>query len=645
MQEVSEMSKLLRKLKVGARLYIMFSFLVIFLLIIAYGGITSRIALIEDSNGMLDIVSQQIQADTATYGTPSQGLIYIENTLSNNISEMEASNRMIIFMVILGLVITIPIVALIVRSIVVPLRQVEHITRQATHGNINVNLPPSSNDEIGILANEIGHLVRVIKDITTDLTRINHEFNIVGDIEYKADSSKYENSFKDLVESINQLLHHQVMDTQMILNTMEKIKAGDFKLDVPEMPGKKAILPQTMYDLLVTLNRFANSSRLLAKDASAGILNKNIDVDRYTGRWYDLANSLNELVAAVNAPLTIIENSLNEMSKGNFEDARIEQTFKGSFENLKNALNTTEETTLEYVNEISQILSSMAKGDLTVSVTKNYIGSYAPIETALTQILSSLNDTMNEIQSTVNHVAQGAEQMSSNSMVLADGASKQTASIEELSSSLMLVHEKTTQASERAHQANTAAASSEEFALQGRETVNTMSETLDALKESSGQIANIVGVINNVAFQTNLLALNASVEAARAGEHGKGFAVVADEVRNLASKSSKSASETAEIVDSDSKNLAAGLKAAEDVVAAFETITSNISEISGIVFEIAGTSNDQLTSITNIKAAVSEIADVVTDTAATAEESAAASQELSSQAELLRNKIAFFKLR
>jgi len=623
----------------------MFSFLVIFLLIIAYGGITSRIALIEDSNGMLDIVSQQIQADTATYGTPSQGLIYIENTLSNNISEMEASNRMIIFMVILGLVITIPIVALIVRSIVVPLRQVEHITRQATHGNINVNLPPSSNDEIGILANEIGHLVRVIKDITTDLTRINHEFNIVGDIEYKADSSKYENSFKDLVESINQLLHHQVMDTQMILNTMEKIKAGDFKLDVPEMPGKKAILPQTMYDLLVTLNRFANSSRLLAKDASAGILNKNIDVDRYTGRWYDLANSLNELVAAVNAPLTIIENSLNEMSKGNFEDARIEQTFKGSFENLKNALNTTEETTLEYVNEISQILSSMAKGDLTVSVTKNYIGSYAPIETALTQILSSLNDTMNEIQSTVNHVAQGAEQMSSNSMVLADGASKQTASIEELSSSLMLVHEKTTQASERAHQANTAAASSEEFALQGRETVNTMSETLDALKESSGQIANIVGVINNVAFQTNLLALNASVEAARAGEHGKGFAVVADEVRNLASKSSKSASETAEIVDSDSKNLAAGLKAAEDVVAAFETITSNISEISGIVFEIAGTSNDQLTSITNIKAAVSEIADVVTDTAATAEESAAASQELSSQAELLRNKIAFFKLR
>ncbi|MCL2753157.1 MAG: methyl-accepting chemotaxis protein [Defluviitaleaceae bacterium] len=639
------MSKLLRKLKVGARLYIMFSFLVIFLLIIAYGGITSRIALIEDSNGMLDIVSQQIQADTATYGTPSQGLIDIENTLSNNISEMEASNRMIIFMVILGLVITIPIVALIVRSIVVPLRQVEHITRQATHGNINVNLPPSSNDEIGILANEIGHLVRVIKDITTDLTRINHEFNIVGDIEYKADSSKYENSFKDLVESINQLLHHQVMDTQMILNTMEKIKAGDFKLDVPEMPGKKAILPQTMYDLLVTLNRFANSSRLLAKDASAGILNKNIDVDRYTGRWYDLANSLNELVAAVNAPLTIIENSLNEMSKGNFEDARIEQTFKGSFENLKNALNTTEETTLEYVNEISQILSSMAKGDLTVSVTKNYIGSYAPIETALTQILSSLNDTMNEIQSTVNHVAQGAEQMSSNSMVLADGASKQTASIEELSSSLMLVHEKTTQASERAHQANTAAASSEEFALQGRETVNTMSETLDALKESSGQIANIVGVINNVAFQTNLLALNASVEAARAGEHGKGFAVVADEVRNLASKSSKSASETAEIVDSDSKNLAAGLKAAEDVVAAFETITSNISEISGIVFEIAGTSNDQLTSITNIKAAVSEIADVVTDTAATAEESAAASQELSSQAELLRNKIAFFKLR
>ena len=77
----------------------------------------------------------------------------------------------------------------------------------------------------------------------------------------------------------------------------------------------------------------------------------------------------------------------------------------------------------------------------------------------------------------------------------------------------------------------------------------------------------------------------------------------------------------------------------------FETIANNILKISGHITEIAEISSEQLKSIANINASVSEITGVVTDISATAEESASASQELTSQAELLREKIAFFKLR
>ena len=54
-------------------------------------------------------------------------------------------------------------------------------------------------------------------------------------------------------------------------------------------------------------------------------------------------------------------------------------------------------------------------------------------------------------------------------------------------------------------------------------------------------------------------------------------------------------------------------------------------------------STEQLKSVAGINNSVSEITGVVTDTSDTAQESAAAAHELSSQAELLKQKIAFFK--
>ena len=76
-----------------------------------------------------------------------------------------------------------------------------------------------------------------------------------------------------------------------------------------------------------------------------------------------------------------------------------------------------------------------------------------------------------------------------------------------------------------------------------------------------------------------------------------------------------------------------------------QTITDNIREIAGHITEIAEISEEQLDSISKIDASVFEITGVVTDISATAEESASASLELSSKAETLREKVAFFKLR
>jgi methyl-accepting chemotaxis protein len=96
---------------------------------------------------------------------------------------------------------------------------------------------------------------------------------------------------------------------------------------------------------------------------------------------------------------------------------------------------------------------------------------------------------------------------------VAAGSEEMTASIREISETMV----KSKQTSSRA--------------VTQMQSANSEAERLSAAAQA---MQGIVELIGNITGQINLLALNATIESARAGEAGRGFAVVAGEVKNLA---------------------------------------------------------------------------------------------------------------
>ena len=65
-----------------------------------------------------------------------------------------------------------------------------------------------------------------------------------------------------------------------------------------------------------------------------------------------------------------------------------------------------------YIGEISSILDNISHGDLTASISQDYVGDFASIKDSLDGILQNLNSTMSQIAESSDHVSNGSDQMS-----------------------------------------------------------------------------------------------------------------------------------------------------------------------------------------------------------------------------------------
>jgi methyl-accepting chemotaxis protein len=293
--------------------------------------------------------------------------------------------------------------------------------------------------------------------------------------------------------------------------------------------------------------------------------------------------------------------------------------------------------------EIVVPLQQLAQGDLSFEARPR--DEHDVLRKALQQLGSDLNEMIAQILTTGEQIASGSSQVSDSSQSLSEGATKSASSLEEITSSMNEIGSQTTQSAENANQANLLAGNAASAAQAGNSQMGEMVAAMGEINTAGQNISKIIKVIDEIAFQTNLLALNAAVEAARAGQHGKGFAVVAEEVRNLAARSAKAASETAELIEGSVEKAGNGTQIAEKTADSLQEIVSEITKVTDLIAEIAAASNEQAQGVSQVNQGLQLIDQVIQQNTASAEESAATSEQLSSQAAQLQQMLQRFTLK
>ena len=345
-----------------------------------------------------------------------------------------------------------------------------------------------------------------------------------------------------------------------------------------------------------------------------------------------LAQTYQSMKDTIHGVLTETDMLIAAVQNGQLVARGHAEQFQGEWQTLILGINRLIDAFVSPITLFNQTLDQLARGDFTATLsTSDYRGDFLTMLNQFTSMIETLTNVVINVKTSAQDVAQRSREMRIVAEQMSEGAAQQAAATEEVSASMQEMSANIRQTADNAKLTESMAATSAEDARAGKQAVSEIIRAMEV-------IADRISVVQEIASQTNMLSLNATIEAAKAQEYGKGFTVVASSVRDLARQSREAADEIRSLVH-DCVVLSS--QAGE----VLQRLVPSSEKTADLVQEICAASQEQSTGVEHVNQAVQQLDIVTQHNAATSEELASTAENLTTQADALQRAMAFFTVK
>lgn len=231
------------------------------------------------------------------------------NEASKNGDEMASSSRMI--MIIMIIVISgaaLAFAVYIIRTIVKPVKEIDHVAKEIAKGNLDQSITYTSKDELGVLSVNFNKTVERLKDYVNYIDEISNVLNQIADgdlvfeltYDYAGEFAKIKDALDHISDSLNDTLGQINQSSDQVASGSDQVASGAQALSqgATEQASSIEELAATINEISRQINENADYARQANQKANAvgsEMMESNEQMKQMINAMDEISNSSNEI--------------------------------------------------------------------------------------------------------------------------------------------------------------------------------------------------------------------------------------------------------------------------------------------------------------------------------------------------------------
>ena len=235
-------------------------------------------------------------------------------------------------------------------------RNIAEVTTAVARGDLSRKITVDVKGEILELKDTVNTMVDQLNAFAGEVTRVAREVGTEGKLGGQAKVPGVGGTWKDLTVNVNFMASNLTGQVRNIADVATAIANGDLSRKITvDVRGEILQLKETLNTMVDQLNRFAGEVTRVAREVGTeGKLGGQADVPGVAGTWKDLTDSVNSMAGNLTAQVRNIAEVTTAVARGDLS-RKITADVKGELLELKNTINTMVDQLNAFAAEVTRV--------------------------------------------------------------------------------------------------------------------------------------------------------------------------------------------------------------------------------------------------------------------------------------------------
>jgi HAMP domain-containing protein/signal transduction histidine kinase/CheY-like chemotaxis protein len=294
-------------------------------------------------------------------------------------------------------------------------RQLLKVLAEVKNGNFTVRMPQDAVGLEGKVYDTFNEIIALNEKMMIEFSHAGNTIGKKGKLSQRIEVPSTKGSWKDGVDSLNELISDLVHPTIEIAHVISSVAKGNLSQEMPEEIGDQKLegeflrIAKEVNYMVKQLNLFSMEvTRVALEVGSEGKLGGQAKVKGVGGVWKDLTDSVNNMAGNLTSQVRNIAEVTTAIARGNLSK-KITVDVRGEMLELKNTINTLVDQLNSFGSEVTRVaLEVGTEGKLGGQATVKGVGGiWKDLTDSVNQMASNLTGQVRNIAGVTTAVANG----------------------------------------------------------------------------------------------------------------------------------------------------------------------------------------------------------------------------------------------